>query len=287
MKRFTETTKWRDSWFRRLSPLHKCLWQFVCDECDPAGVFEFDPELATFCIGEKIMLADLQELGERIEKLPSGKWLIKRFLEFQYTTLSQSCPAHKVVFAALDRHRLNYPKNTLLNSLSDREQDTDKDKATDKDKETEKGRVKRGEPAPTIEDAQGYAAGAPVIIAPECVAAWHDDRSRADWHFPKAGQMVEVRDWRADLRSYARTWQRNEQAGGGKPGGSNGRTPPKPESAWSIKQRLEAARETKAEIMGVNTYKYLSDKKREKVDALNESIRRLKEALAKCPDENS
>ncbi len=282
MKRFTETTKWDDPWFRRLLPLHKNLWQYICDKCDPAGVIEFDPELASFCIGDKIVFKDLEAFEGRIEEIAKGKWLIKRFLEFQYTTLSQSCPAHKVVFSALERHSLPFPKNTLLSSLSDRGQDTEQIRIRNgQGKGTDGGR--RGEPAPELIGALEFAkTGSTVPITPECVAAWFDDRTRAEWCFPKAGQMVPVGDWRADLRSYARSWQRNEEASTAR-GNGNGKAPGK-ESAWSIQKRIDAAEESKRGLLGINRYKNLSDDKKKKVDALNDSIDKLKAKLAECPE---
>lgn len=41
-KRFTETEKWRDPWFRKLSPLQKCLFAYLCDNCNNAGFIEID-----------------------------------------------------------------------------------------------------------------------------------------------------------------------------------------------------------------------------------------------------
>jgi hypothetical protein len=40
LKRFTETTKWADPWFRKLPLRLKSLWHWLCDTCDMAGVLE-------------------------------------------------------------------------------------------------------------------------------------------------------------------------------------------------------------------------------------------------------
>lgn len=50
-RRFTETGKWDDPWFRRLSPAAKLLFQFICDRCDCAGFWEIDLDAAAFHIG--------------------------------------------------------------------------------------------------------------------------------------------------------------------------------------------------------------------------------------------
>lgn len=131
MKRFTETGKWSDPWFRKLPPKLKLLWQYICDTCDAAGVFELDLDLATLMIGEKIQNSDLKELDSRLQKLPSGKVLIVNFIPFQYGELSVECRPHKVVFDAIRKHKLEYPINTLSVGVqypSRQEKDKDQDK---------------------------------------------------------------------------------------------------------------------------------------------------------------
>jgi hypothetical protein len=107
MKRFSETTKWRDSWFRRLTTAQKCLWIYLCDICDHAGVFEFDAELFTFETGAKITQKDIDALDGRVVRLSGEKWIIPKFINFQYGKLSPDCKPHKSVFSALEKHGIN------------------------------------------------------------------------------------------------------------------------------------------------------------------------------------
>jgi len=78
MKRFTDTDKWRDPWFRKLSAGAKLAFLFIVDNCDNAGVWDADMELANFSIGMEIPWEKVREsLGERLEVLKSGKWHLK------------------------------------------------------------------------------------------------------------------------------------------------------------------------------------------------------------------
>lgn len=117
MKRFTETTKWRDPWYRKLSPISKLLWGYVTDLCDAVGIIDLDLEAASFDIGSEVTEANIAELGDRITNLGGGKLLINKFIEFQYGKLSELCPAHKPVFRLLEKHKMEKPvmesKNTL------------------------------------------------------------------------------------------------------------------------------------------------------------------------------
>lgn len=132
MKRFTETTKWDDPWYRKLSPKLKCLWQYICDRCDAAGVIDVDYELASFQIGDDVTEKDLGGFGSRIEQLKCGKWWILRFIPFQYGTLSEDCKAHGPVYSSLcsyglkDRVSKGYPK--AMHSLKEKDKDKDKEK---------------------------------------------------------------------------------------------------------------------------------------------------------------
>lgn len=62
---------------------------------------------------------------------------------------------------------------------------------------------------PTIEEAKRFASSDPSMIPPDCVDAWHDDRTSMGWEKPKGQTVVPIRDWRADLRGYGRNWKEN------------------------------------------------------------------------------
>lgn len=132
MKRFTETTKWQDAWFRKLSPRLKCLWTFLCDGCDAAGVIDPDWDLLSFQIGEGVSPDDLAAFGTgRIHTLPNGKIWICRFMEFQYGTLSRDCKAHTPIFKAIAFHHLEsllkgYARGIHTLKEQDKEKETDK-----------------------------------------------------------------------------------------------------------------------------------------------------------------
>lgn len=108
MKRFTATEKWAKEWYQSLSPTMKCLWQYICDNVDAAGVWETNFGLAGFLIGVKVKEADLQAFGDRIEKLASGKFWLPGFIPFQYGKLSTECRPHLKIFEALNKHGIEY-----------------------------------------------------------------------------------------------------------------------------------------------------------------------------------
>lgn len=155
MKRFTATEKWQDAWFRKLEPRLKCLWQYLCDNCDHAGVIDPDWDLIGFQIGEDVSLSDIPKFGQRVVQLPSGKFWIASFIEFQYGTLSHACQAHNPVYKAMLRHGIpeSYQGlidrlcHTLPNTLSDRVKDKDKEE----DKDVDQGELLKGEPPPEPE----------------------------------------------------------------------------------------------------------------------------------------
>jgi hypothetical protein len=124
MKRFTETTKWRDPWFRRLSPIAKLLWLYLTDNCDCAGLIDLDVEAAAFDIGAKIEEKHLTELASRTQRTIDGKIFIPRFIPFQYGELSVNCPAHKPVIKLVSERTLSmngkgyqYPNENLAVGL--------------------------------------------------------------------------------------------------------------------------------------------------------------------------
>lgn len=109
-KRFTETDKWRDPWFRKLTTLAKLLFLWLVDNCDKAGVVDLDFEAASFDIGEPINRNHLVELDGRWDKLPNGKIRLTKFVAFQYGKLSEKCTPHIRVIETIRSHGLNYPE---------------------------------------------------------------------------------------------------------------------------------------------------------------------------------
>jgi len=136
-KRFTDTEKWNDEWFHNLSPVMKCVWFYLCDKCDNAGVWKVNKRLAEFQIGSKVKWEEtVTAFQDRLYVVNEEKWLIVKFIDFQYGKLSEHCKPHQHIFDLLDKHNISYPFDTLSIPLANpyvRVQDKDKDKDKDKD----------------------------------------------------------------------------------------------------------------------------------------------------------
>lgn len=156
MKRFTETGKWLDTWYKRLEPRLKLLYQYILDTCDHSGVFEFDPETASTLIGMPVENKDLHRFGDdRIAHLRGEKWVVVKFIRFQFGELSVQCRPHKVVFDAIKKNGLKYPTEYPIQAVSGTAQDKDKEKDQDKDG---KGSAEGKDNLPTSDRAKRIAA---------------------------------------------------------------------------------------------------------------------------------
>lgn len=106
-KRFTDTNKWDQPWFRKLTPDAKLLWFFLCDRCDAAGVWETDEDAFRFFSGSRTTFSDLlDELAERVENI-GDKLHVVKFVSFQYGAISPTNNAHRAVLATAERHGLS------------------------------------------------------------------------------------------------------------------------------------------------------------------------------------
>jgi hypothetical protein len=140
-KRMTATEKWDKAWFRKLSPRQKSLWQFLCDKCDHAGMWEIDFDNASHYVNDvtPITAADLKAFGDRVEMYSGDKLWIVSFCDFQYENLSEKCPAHKPVFKLLKKYSLlDRVLNRVSNTLQEKEKDIEKEKEKEKEPETVK-----------------------------------------------------------------------------------------------------------------------------------------------------
>lgn len=134
-KRFTDTDKWKKPFVRGLEGAYKLLWFYILDDCDHAGIWHVDIEVACIRIGDNITLSEAQEkFTNHIVIFDNGnKWFIADFIEFQYGELNENNRVHNSVLKQLNKYGLN--ENKGLTSTLKGVKDKDKDKLKDQDKE--------------------------------------------------------------------------------------------------------------------------------------------------------
>ena len=151
-KRFTDTGKWKKKWIRELSPEMKLFWFYLLDNCDHAGIWEVDIELAAFQIKVELDESDiLDTFNRKIVAFKPGKWFVPKFIVYQYGELNKSNRAHLSVIKILTKYGLYKGLNEVeqgayksLEGAKDKEQYKDKvlDKDKDKDKKSKKVQLK-------------------------------------------------------------------------------------------------------------------------------------------------
>ena len=135
-KRFTDTNKYKKPFIRGLEGPYKVLWDYLYHDCDHAGVWIVDFEIAQIYIGEDMPVNKEDALkyfnnGEiRIIELHEGsKWFIPPFIEFQYGELNENNRAHNSVITILKKYnllgRLNKPLRSPLEGGKDKDKDKD------------------------------------------------------------------------------------------------------------------------------------------------------------------
>ena len=105
-KRFTDTNKWKKDFIRGLQGAYKLFWLYIIDECDHAGIWHVEVDVAAIRIGEQINKEDaLKQFKDKIIEIDNGKkWFIPDFIEFQYGELNPENRAHKSVLDQLEKY---------------------------------------------------------------------------------------------------------------------------------------------------------------------------------------
>lgn len=84
-KRFTDSGKWRNEWFRTLPMEAKLVWSYICDECDYAGIWKADYGLASFQLAFNLSQQQLANwFPGKVHFFGDDGVLIIPFFEFQY-----------------------------------------------------------------------------------------------------------------------------------------------------------------------------------------------------------
>jgi len=142
-KRFTDTNKYKKPFIRGLQGAYKLLWDYLYHDCDHAGIWIVDFQIAQIYIGDDMPINKNDALkyfndGEiRIIEIDNNtKWFIPSFISFQYGILSEENRAHNSVIQILKKYELwNKGLITPLQGRKDKDKDMDKDKDKDMDKE--------------------------------------------------------------------------------------------------------------------------------------------------------
>tara|TARA_R100001463_G_scaffold32620_1_gene72952 strand:+ start:525 stop:1148 length:624 start_codon:yes stop_codon:yes gene_type:complete len=105
-KRFTDTDKWKKGFIRNLPAKFKLLWLYILDDCNHAGIWDTDFEVASIRIGSKISEKEaIIVFAEQIKIFDKGnKWFIPKFIDFQYGTLNENSRPHQAVIKLLDKY---------------------------------------------------------------------------------------------------------------------------------------------------------------------------------------
>lgn len=133
-KRFTDSEKFSDTWYRKLSLLHKVIWEYLLAECNHAGILEnFDYEMMSFKIGAEVTEKDLEIFENRIVFISDDIVFIPKFIEFQYGALNPQSKVHASVLKELKKYGID-----TLSIEYQKGYETLKDKDKNKDKEKDK-----------------------------------------------------------------------------------------------------------------------------------------------------
>lgn len=110
--RFTNSEKWRNPWFRRLPSPAKLVWLYLNDECDHAGIWTADYEMAGL-LGLKFSRRDLDTwFTAKLIHLSTEKIFIPSFIDEQYFRglqgrFNPSNKAHGSIIAIFRAHGIN------------------------------------------------------------------------------------------------------------------------------------------------------------------------------------
>ncbi len=107
-KRFTDTDKWKKPFIRSLEGPYKLLWFYIIDDCDHAGIWQVDFEVAKIRTGEDFSETEAIKLfGDRVEVFHDGsKWFLKDFISFQYGELNEKNRLHLSVINILKKNEV-------------------------------------------------------------------------------------------------------------------------------------------------------------------------------------
>ena len=208
-KRFTDTEKFNNPWYRKLPIKYKILWEYLLSECNHAGFLKIDIDLISFKIGETITIDDLKNFENRITFIKDDLIFISKFIEFQYGALNTENRVHNSVLKELKKYNLQgaiKPLTSPINGAKDKDKDKDKDissslvlsSSLDEKTEIESGNHSKRFQKPKIEEIQAYCKVRQNNINAD---EFYDYYESKGWMIGKN----KMKNWQAAIRR----WERN------------------------------------------------------------------------------
>jgi len=186
-KRMTDTNKWRKPFIRALPTPYKLFWFYILDDCDHAGIWIVDMEVAQIRIGEAITAETaLETFKGKVTVFDNGeRWFMPDFVEFQYGQLNESNRAHNSVINTLLKYKLLNKNKALTRPLQGAKE---KEKVKEKDKEKER--------IPSFKEFKEYALSKKPDINMEALKLKYDAWIESGW---RDGFGNPIKNWKTKL----------------------------------------------------------------------------------------
>lgn len=189
-KRFVDSEIFKSPSIRALKAPYKLLWLYLVNDCDNAGVWVVDFDIAAIYL-DRVYKAEeaLKEMGDKVKVIDGGKrWYLPDFVSFQYGELNPDNRAHKSVIDKLEKYKIS-PNKPLTRPSQGRK---DMDKELDKDKEKRASKAKPKNSSEVEEYCQQL--GLPTSDGQYMFDHWEGNG------YTNGGKPV--KDWKATIRSW-------------------------------------------------------------------------------------
>lgn len=119
MKRFAETNKWDDPWFRSLAGVHKLIFLYVIDRCDNAGFWEIDEDAIAYHtkLDAKHIQGAWKALARGFVVVDGWVW-VRTFLRHQKNdNLNPQNPAHRQLIGLIQDQLGRFGENEVFSDF--------------------------------------------------------------------------------------------------------------------------------------------------------------------------
>ncbi len=117
---------------KSLEAPYKLLWIYILTDCNHAGIWEVELDVACLRLGIEIEEKNaLQIFEKKIQIIDSDKWFLPSFISFQYGELNEKNRVHNSVLQILRKYKIR-PLEAPLEGAKDKDKDKEKDKDKDK-----------------------------------------------------------------------------------------------------------------------------------------------------------